>query len=111
SLDEAFNGDEGEHPRMQMLGDADPIAPDEEADQHLRKQRIEEVLRGLMPRDREVIELHYGLRDGQPRTLEEVSRVLGVTRERVRQLVQRGLERLREPGHRNRLADFAGVED
>jgi RNA polymerase primary sigma factor len=111
SLDEAFNGDEGEHPRVQVLGDANPLAPDEEADRHLLRQRIGEVLRGLMPRDREAIELRFGLRDGQPRTLEEVSRVLGVTRERVRQLEQRGLARLREPGRRNRLADFAGVED
>jgi RNA polymerase primary sigma factor len=111
SLDEAFNDDEGEHPRMQALGDATLIDPGEEVDQHLLKQRIEEVLRGLRPRDREAIELRFGLRDGQPRTLEEVSRVLGVTRERVRQLVQRGLARLREPDRRNRLTDFAGAED
>jgi RNA polymerase primary sigma factor len=84
--------------------------PGEEAEQHLLKQRIGEVLRGLMPRDREVIELRFGLRDGQPRTLAEVSQVLGVTRERVRQLEHRGLARLREPGHRNRLAAFAGAE-
>jgi len=58
-----------------------------------------------------VIELRFGLRDGQPRTLEEVARVFGVTRERVRQLEQRGLDRLREPGRRDRLADFAEAED
>jgi RNA polymerase primary sigma factor len=111
SLDEAFKGDEEEHPRMNVLGDAGMIAPGEEADQHLLKERIGEVLKGLTPRDREVIELRFGLRDGQPRTLEEVARVLGVTRERVRQLELRGLARLREPGRRNRLADFAGGED
>ena len=72
--------------------------------------RIAEVLQGLAPRDREVIELRFGLRDGRPRTLEEVARVIGLTRERVRQLEQRGLDRLREPGRRNRLADFAGAE-
>jgi RNA polymerase sigma factor (sigma-70 family) len=85
--------------------------PDEEAERHLLKRRIEEVLGGLRPRDREAIELRFGLRDGQPRTLAEVSRVLGVTRERVRQLEQRGLACLREPGRCNRLAAFAGVED
>jgi RNA polymerase primary sigma factor len=85
--------------------------PGEEAERRLLKRRIEEVLRGLRPRDREAIELRFGLRDSQPRTLAEVSRVLGVTRERVRQLEQRGLACLREPGRRNRLADFAGVED
>jgi RNA polymerase primary sigma factor len=109
SIHEPVGGDE------QTLEDfmaTQPTAgPDEKADQHLLKRRIEEVLRGLMPRDREVIELRFGLRDGQPRSLEEVGRVLGVTRERVRQLEQRGLARLREPGRRNRLADFAGAED
>jgi RNA polymerase primary sigma factor len=64
-----------------------------------------------MPRDREVIELRFGLRDGQPRTLAEVAQLFGVTRERVRQLEKRGLERLREPGRRSRLAGFAGAED
>jgi RNA polymerase primary sigma factor len=67
------------------------------------------VLRCLPSRDREAIELRFGLRDGRPRTLAEVSQVLGVTRERVRQLEKRGLVRLREAGRRNRLADFAGA--
>jgi RNA polymerase primary sigma factor len=109
SLDEAFHGDEEEPPRRHLLGDAGASAPGEGADRRLLKQRIAEVLQGLTPRDRGVIELRFGLRDGQPRTLEEVARVFGVTR--VRQLEQRGLARLREPGRRNRLADFAGAED
>jgi len=103
-------GDDGQ--TLEDFLAARPTAgPGEEADQHLLRQRIEEALRGLKPRDREAIELRFGLRDGRPRTLEEVSRVLGVTRERVRQLEQRGLARLREAGRRNRLADFAGAED
>jgi RNA polymerase primary sigma factor len=109
SIHEPVGGDE--QTLEDFMATRPTAGPDEEADQHLLKQRIEEVLRSLTPRDREVIELRFGLRDGQPRTLEEVARVLGVTRERVRQLVERGLARLREPGRRNRLADFAGAED
>jgi RNA polymerase primary sigma factor len=111
SLDEAFHGDEEEPRRGHLLSDAGATAPGEGADRRLLKRRIAEVLRGLTPRDRGVIELRFGLRDGQPRTLEEVARVFGVTRERVRQLEQRGLDRLREPGRRNRLAGFAEAED
>ena len=111
SLDEAFDGDEEEPRRVHLLGDAGATAPGEGADRRLLKRRIAEVLRGLPPRDREVIELRFGLRDGRPRTLEEVARVFGVTRERVRQLEQRGLARLRVPVRRDRLADFAEAED
>jgi RNA polymerase primary sigma factor len=111
SLDEAFRGDEEEPPHAHLLGDAGATAPGEEAERRLLKRRIAEVLQELPARDREVIELRFGLRDGRPRTLEEVARVIGVTRERVRQVEQRGLDRLRVPGRRKRLADFAEAED
>jgi RNA polymerase primary sigma factor len=111
SLDEAFDGDEEGPPHVHLLGDAGAVAPGEEAERHLLKRRIAEVLQELPTRDRRVIELRFGLRDGRPRTLEEVARVFGLTRERVRQLEQRGLDRLRVPGRRNRLADFAEAED
>jgi RNA polymerase primary sigma factor len=111
SLDEAFRGDEEEPPHVHLLGDAGAVAPGEEADRHLLKRRIAEVLQELPTRDRRVLELRFGLRDGRPRTLEEVARVFGVTRERVRQLERRGLARLRVPGRRKRLADFAEAED
>ena len=111
SLDEAFRGDEEGPPHVHLLGDAGATAPGAEAERRLLKRRIAEVLQELPPRDRGVIELRFGLRDGRPRTLEEVARVFGVTRERVRQLEQRGLARLRVPVRRDRLADFAEAED
>jgi RNA polymerase primary sigma factor len=60
----------------------------------------------LAPRDREVIELRFGLQDGRPRTLGEVAEILGVTRERVRQIEKRGLDKLREPERRGFVAEF-----
>ena len=71
------------------------------------RERIAEVLRSLTPREREVIELRFGFRDGQPRTLEEVARAYGITRERIRQIEARGLLKLRQPLRSQRLAEFA----
>jgi RNA polymerase primary sigma factor len=104
SLDEAFGEDE-EQPWVRVV-QGEEADPGDQVDRHLLKERVEEVLRGLAPRDREVIEMRFGLRDGRQHTLEEVAQRLGVTRERVRQLELRGLARLREPGRRRLLAGF-----
>ena len=78
-------------------------------DRHLLRERVAEVLRGLAPRDREVLELRFGLKDGRPRSLDEVAGVFGVTRERIRQIEARGLDKLRHPDRSARLAGFAGI--
>ena len=61
-------------------------------------------------REREVIEMRFGLRDGHPRTLDEVAKVYGITRERIRQIEARGLLKLRQPLRSQRLAGFADVQ-
>jgi RNA polymerase primary sigma factor len=109
SLHEPLGGD-GERALEDFLDDPDATNPGREVDQHLLRERIGEVLRSLTPREREVIELRFGLRDGHPRTLEEVARTYGITRERIRQIEARGLLKLRQPMRRERLADFAEVE-
>jgi RNA polymerase primary sigma factor len=90
---------------------SDPSTPDlaHEVDYRLLRDRIDEVLRCLAPRDREVIELRFGLKDGRPKSLDEIAQRLGVTRERVRQIESRGLEKLRHPDRSARLAGFTGV--
>jgi RNA polymerase primary sigma factor len=105
SLDNQFAG-EGDEPWSDFLSDAGAADPGAAADQDLLRERVDEVLRSLAARDREVIELRFGLRDGQSRTLDEVAQVLGVTRERVRQIEARGLLKLRQPQRRGRLAGF-----
>jgi RNA polymerase primary sigma factor len=107
SLHETF-GDE-EQSAVSFLADPSEPNPGEEADRHLLRERIGEVLRSLPPRDREVIELRFGLRDGQSRSLEEVSRMFGITRERIRQIEARGLLKLRQPDRLDRLAGFLDV--
>jgi RNA polymerase primary sigma factor len=87
----------------------DPAVPDlvHAADSLLLRERIDEVLRCLSPRYREVIELRFGLRDSRPRSLEEIAQQFGITRERVRQIEARALEKLRHPDRSGRLAGFA----
>jgi len=100
-------GDEQEGALQDILHD--PSTPDlaREVDRRLLREGLTEALRCLPPRDREVIELRFGLKDGKPRSLEEVADRFGVTRERIRQIEARGLNKLRHPGRSNRLAGFA----
>jgi RNA polymerase primary sigma factor len=109
SLHEPLGGD-GERALEDFLGDTDTTNPGRAVDQHLLKERIGEVLRSLTPREREVIELRFGLRDGHPRTLDEVARTYGITRERIRQIEARGLLKLRQPNRSQRLVEFAEAE-
>ena len=105
SLHEAL-GDDGERTLEDFLGDPDATSPSQTVDHHLLRERIAEVLRSLTPREREVIELRFGLRDGRTRTLDEVARCYGITRERIRQIEARGLLKLRQPTRSQRLAGF-----
>jgi RNA polymerase primary sigma factor len=103
SLDEPLHGEDA----FQTMLSSGAAGPEEVAEQHLLREQIGEMLRCLAPRDREVIELRFGLRDGRPRSLDEVAGLLGVTRERARQLEARGLVRLRQSERSDRLAGFA----
>jgi RNA polymerase primary sigma factor len=110
SLHEPLGGD-GERALGDFLDDPSAANPGQMVDQHLLRERISEVLRSLTPREREVIELRFGLRDGQPRTLDEVAKCYGITRERIRQIEARGLIKLRQPIRSQRLAGFAEMEE
>ena len=90
-------GDTDSQTLEDFVSDRSTASPGQATDRLLLKERLEEVLRCLAPRNREVIELRYGLKDGQPRSLEEVAQLFGVTRERIRQIEIRGLLRLRDP--------------
>jgi len=75
---------------------------------NLLKEHLGEVLNGLPPREVRILQLRYGLLDGQAYTLEEVGRKMGVTRERVRQIEAQALSRLRHPSIRRKLRDYLG---
>lgn len=110
SLHEPVGGD-GERALEDFLSDHQTPNPGEHVDQRLLKDRINEVLRSLAPREREVIELRFGLKDGTPRTLDEVAKLYGITRERIRQIEARGLLKLRQPTRSQRLEEFADSDN
>ncbi|HNY19026.1 MAG TPA: sigma-70 family RNA polymerase sigma factor [Flexilinea sp.] len=91
-----------------FIEDEDAPAPDDTATYNLLKEHLDEVLNGLPPREVRILQLRYGLLDGQAYTLEEVGRKMGVTRERVRQIEAQALSRLRHPTVRKILRDYLG---
>ena len=95
-----------------MLGDfiedEEAPPPDDTATYNLLKEHLVSVLDTLPPREVRILQLRYGLLDGQSYTLEEVGRKMGVTRERVRQIEAQALSRLRHPSVKRRLRDYLG---
>lgn len=91
-----------------FIEDDEAPPPDDTATYNLLKEHLEEVLSDLPPREVRILQLRYGLLDGQAYTLEEVGRKMGVTRERVRQIEAQALSRLRHPIIRRKLRDYLG---
>jgi RNA polymerase primary sigma factor len=91
-----------------FIEDDEAAPPDDTATYNLLREHLEEVLNGLPPREVRILQLRYGLLDGQAYTLEEVGRKMGVTRERVRQIEAQALSRLRHPTIRRKLRDYLG---
>src|SRR5687768_895651 len=89
-----------------FIQDEDSPEPVEIATHNLLREQIAEVLNGLPPREVRILQLRYGLLDGESYTLEEVGKKMGVTRERVRQIEAQALSRLRHPTHRRKLRDY-----
>ena len=91
-----------------FIEDDEAPPPDESATYNLLREHLEDVLNGLPPREVRILQLRYGLLDGQAYLLEKVGRKMGVTRERVRQIEAQALSRLRHPSIRRKLRDYLG---
>jgi len=89
-----------------FIADAENARPDNSAADELLRNDIEGVLNSLLPREREVIRLRYGLDDGRERTLEEVGQLFGITRERVRQIEFKAMRKLRQPDRSTKLEGY-----
>jgi RNA polymerase primary sigma factor len=98
--------DEGESELGDFIEDEAGRAPDAEVTSSILRELLEGILQDLPPREVRILQLRYGLVDGETYTLEEVGKKLGVTRERVRQIEAQALSRLRHPTHSRRLRDF-----
>ena len=91
---------------QEFIEDKDATSPEQHASYEMLKEQLEEVLDTLTDREENVLRLRFGLDDGRTRTLEEVGRVFGVTRERIRQIEAKALRKLRHPSRSNQLRDF-----
>ena len=89
-----------------FIEDRNTVAPAEAASYQLLKEQVDDVLETLSSRESEVLSLRFGLEDGRQRTLEEVGRTFGVTRERIRQIEAKALRKLRHPTRSKKLRDF-----
>jgi RNA polymerase primary sigma factor len=98
--------DEEESTLGDFVEDTDSPSPPDEVSSTMLRDLLLEILVDLPPREVKILQMRYGLLDGQTYTLEEVGKKLGVTRERVRQIEAQALSRLRHPAHARRLRDF-----
>jgi RNA polymerase primary sigma factor len=99
-------GEEEDSHLGDFIEDAEAPVPLERASFRLLQEQLESVLDTLNRRERDVIIMRFGLRDGQPRTLEEVGKRFGVTRERIRQIESKTLSKLRHPSRSQKLRDY-----
>ena len=99
-------GEEEDSQLGDFIEDGEAVVPPEAASFSMLQEQLSKVLDGLSERERKVIELRFGLTDGHPRTLEEVGREFGVTRERIRQIESKTLCKLRHPSRSSKLKDY-----
>jgi RNA polymerase primary sigma factor len=99
-------GEEEDSHLGDFIEDSDAIVPVDAASFILLQEQLESVLHTLSEREKKVIQLRFGLLDGHPRTLEEVGREFGVTRERIRQIESKTLSKLRHPSRSQKLRDY-----
>ncbi len=99
-------GDEGDSHLGDFIEDRTVLSPVEVASYQLLKDQIEETLKSINDREANVLKLRFGLEDGRARTLEEVGKEFGVTRERIRQIEAKALRKLRHPSRSKMLRDF-----
>jgi len=99
-------GEEEDSNLGDFIEDSDAIVPIDAASFILLQEQLDAILHTLSEREKKVIQLRFGLTDGHPRTLEEVGKEFGVTRERIRQIESKTLSKLRHPSRSQKLRDY-----
>ena len=108
SLDGPVGGDEDSSQLGDFIEDIDALEPLDAASREMLRETMQTALSALSERERQVLELRFGLTDGKDHTLEEVSRYFNVTRERIRQIEAKALRKLRHPTRSRHLRDYLG---
>ena len=104
---EAPVGDESEDSTLgEFIEDEKILSPEQQASQKLLKNQIKEILVDLAPREKKILEMRFGLTDGINHTLEEVGKEFGVTRERIRQIEAKAIERIRQHQKSHKLKGY-----
>jgi RNA polymerase primary sigma factor len=101
-------GDEDSSQLGDFIQDDDALEPMDAAAREMLREQVQHALAALSERERQVLELRFGLIDGKDHTLEEVSRYFNVTRERIRQIEAKALRKLRHPTRSRHLRDYLG---
>ena len=106
SLQTPVGEDEEDSLLEEFIADEKTPPPSKEAARELLKERLREILKDLTPREQKIISMRFGLENGVTHTLEEVGKVCGVTRERIRQIEAKALQKIREHQHLKKLKDY-----
>jgi len=101
-------GEDGDSEFGDLIEDSEAIQPGEAVSFTLLQEQLHSVLDTLLEREAGVVSMRFGLTDGQPKTLDEIGKVYGVTRERIRQIESRAMSKLRHPSRSNALRDYLG---
>ena len=101
-------GEDGDSEFGDLIEDSDAIQPGEAVSFTLLQEQLHSVLGTLSEREAGVVSMRFGLTDGQPKTLDEIGKVYGVTRERIRQIESKAMSKLRHPSRSNVLRDYLG---
>lgn len=106
SLDKSTDDDDNKSTLGEFIPDDKTAPPDQEVSRRILRDQIEEILNDLSPKERKILEMRHGLDDGVMRTLEEVGKEFGVTRERIRQIEAKAHEKIRQHDKVNRLLGY-----
>ena len=106
SIDASVGEDEEDSTLKDFIEDEDTITPQQAAGRELLQEHVREILGDLTPREQKILEMRFGLTDGMNHTLEEVGREFDVTRERIRQIEAKALEKIREHVKLKKLRDY-----